>query len=176
MATKSSGDTAQMTITADILPDELGKTISNKIYKYLPRDTTEGWYYKLTDVTTSSGDLIFASNYLQKGTTGAGLAVGGSDTSVHANDLVKFLFVHNTGYGTDGTTAHASSVYLCFDGGTAAHNLVDAVEVGAGEVWFAKLPNTTVANLHAIAGQANAAGTAGASIQCVIAAVLDDVA
>ena len=84
-------DAATMTVKAVLLPYEIQTTLKDLTFAYTPADANDGWYYKLTNVTTSSGDLIAASNYLQKGTTAAGLAVGGSDTSVHANDLCKFV-------------------------------------------------------------------------------------
>ena len=39
-----------------------------------------------------------------------------------------------------------------------------------------QLPSTLVGEIHAIAGQANAAGTGGGNVHCLVCAVLDDVA
>ena len=61
-------DDATMTISAVILPDEISKTLSSQTYAYTPADATEGWYYKVVDVTTSSGNLIGTETFLQKGT------------------------------------------------------------------------------------------------------------
>ena len=63
---------------------------------------------------------------------------------------------------------------LCFDGGTAAHNLVDGVFVGPSQTWFGRLPNTTVANLHAISADIDSTGDATANL--IVAALIDDVA
>ena len=65
-------------------------------------------------------------------------------------------------------------IIVCFDGGTAAHDLVDGVFIGAGESWYGRLPNTTVANLHAIS--ADIGGTGDATANCIVAALIDDVA
>ena len=111
----------------------------------------------MDSVVSSTG--VASATVSPKGTTG---------------DNVKFLFIKNTAT-TDGSTASAESVYLCFDGGTAAHNLADAVEVGPGETWFAKFNGLTVGNLHCISGQKAGAGTGSAKIQCVVAAILDNV-
>ena len=169
-------DAATMTIKAVLLPDEIQATLKDLTFAYTPADATEGWYYKLTDVTTSSADLISTETYLQFGGTAQGEDTGSAMHAVHANDVVKFLFIKHTGKTDDGSTGNtADSVYLCFDGGTAAHNLADAVEVGPGETWFAKFNGLTVGNLHCISGQKAGAGTGSAKIQCVVAAILDNV-
>jgi len=87
-------------------------------------------------------------------------------TAISTSDKVKFLFVQNTST-TDG-------VVLCFDGGTAAYNLADGVFVGPSQTWFGRLPNTTVANLHAISSDIGDAGDATANL--IVAALIDDVA
>ena len=79
---------------------------------------------------------------------------------------MQFLFVQNT--------STADGVVLCFDGGTAAHNLVDGVFVGPSQTWFGRLPNTTVANLHAISADIDSTGDATANL--IVAALIDDVA
>ena len=169
-------DAATMTIKAVLLPDEIQKTLKDLSFEYTPANNTEGWYYKLTDVTTSSADLISTETYLQFGGTAQGEDTGSAMHAVHANDVVKFLFIKHTGKTDDGSTGNtADSVYLCFDGGTAAHNLADAVEVGPGETWFAKFNGLTVGNFHCISGQKAGAGTGSAKIQCVVAAILDNV-
>ena len=63
---------------------------------------------------------------------------------------------------------------MCFDGGAAANDLVDGVFIGPSQTWFGRLPNTTVANLHAISSDIADAGDAVAII--IVAALIDDVA
>ena len=142
---------------------------------YTPADGTEGWYYKLTDVTTSSADLIAANTFLQFGGTAQGEDTGSAMHAVATGDKVKFLFIKHTGYRDDGTTGNtADSVYLCLDAGTAAHNLADAIEVGPNESWYGKFNNVTVADIHCISGQKAGAGTGGNKIQCLVAAIIDN--
>lgn len=169
-------DDATMTVSATFLPDEISKQLDGLTYVYTPADTTEGWYYKLTDVTNTSTDLIDAGvNYLQLGTTAAGEDTGTDMHQTATGDSVKFLFIKNTGFRDDGTTAHtADSVYLCFDGGTASHSLKDAIEIGPGESWYGKL-GCTVAEVHAISALKAKAGTSSSKCQCIVAAVLDNV-
>ena len=68
----------------------------------------------------------------------------------------------------------ADGVYVCFDGGTAANDLVDGVFIGPSQTWYGRLPNTTVANLHAISS--DIADTGDATANLIVAALLDDVA
>ena len=153
-------DAATITVTATMLPDEIAKTISGSMI-VTPDDANDKWYYKLTACTTTSTNLI-AGSFLDYTAVDDDTA----PTAVNAADKVKFLFVQNTST-TDG-------VVVCFDGGTAAFNLVDGVFIGPSQTWFGRLPNTTVENLHAISSDIGDAGDATANL--IVAALIDDVA
>ena len=170
-------DAATMTIKAVILPDEIQKTLKDLTFVYTPADTTEGWYYKLTDVTTSSTNLLSLETYLQKGTTAAGEDAATAMAAVASSDKVKFLFIKHTGYEDNGTSANTDdSVYLNFDGTTAANNSTTCLEIGPNESWYGK-PGCTVDDIKCISGVKNKGGTSGvAKIQCIVVAILDDVA
>jgi hypothetical protein len=143
-----------------MLPDEIATTLSGSM-TVTPDDANDKWYYKLTACTATSTDLI-AGAFLDYTAVDDDTA----PTAVHTDDKVKFLFVQNT--------STADGVVLCFDGGTAAHNLVDGVFVGPSQTWFGRLPNTTVANLHAISADIDSTGDATANL--IVAALIDDVA
>ena len=151
---------ATITVTATMLPDEIAKTISGSM-TVTPNDSGDKWYYKLTDCTATSTDLI-AGYFLDYTAVDDDTA----PTAITTSDKVEFLFVQNTSED-DGVT-------LCFDGGTAAYNLVDGVFVGPSQTWFGRLPNTTVGNLHAISSDIGDAGDAVAIL--IVAALIDDVA
>ena len=153
-------DSAYITVTATMLPDEIAKKISGSM-TVAPDDANDKWYYKLTACTATSTNLI-AGAFLDYTAVDDDTA----PTAVHANDLVKFLFIKNT--------STADGVMLCFDGGTAAYNLVDGGFIGASETWFGQLPNTTVGNLHAISSDLTSAGAATCNL--IVAALIDDVA
>jgi hypothetical protein len=153
-------DAATVTITATLLPDEIAKTITGSM-TVTPDDVNDKWYYKLTSCTATSTDLI-AGAYLDYTAVDDDTA----PTAVASGDKVKFLFVQNT--------SSADGVYLCFDGGAAANDLVDGVFIGPNQTWFGRLPNTTVANLHAISSDIGDAGDAVAIL--IVAALIDDVA
>ena len=153
-------DSAYITVTATMLPDEIAKKISGSM-TVAPDDANDKWYYKLTACTATSTNLI-AGSFLDYTAVDDDTA----PTAVHANDLVKFLFIKNT--------STADGVYVCFDGGTAANDLVDGVFIGPEQTWFGRLPNTTVENLHAISSDIADPGDATANL--IVAALIDDVA
>ena len=153
-------DSAYITVTATMLPDEIAKKISGSM-TVAPDDANDKWYYKLTACTATSTNLI-AGSFLDYTAVDDDTA----PTAVHANDLVKFLFIKNT--------STADGVYVCFEGGTAANDLVDGVFIGPEQTWFGRLPNTTVENLHAISSDIADVGDATANL--IVAALIDDVA
>jgi len=145
---------ATVTVTAKVLPAEIQKTLTGT-FEFTPADAGDKWYYKLTSVSNSSGDLI-AGTFID---TNVGIDQDTAHTSVATGDKVKFLFIKNITTG--------DSIYVCFDAGTASSSLADAVTIGPGEIFTARLPNTTVADIHAI-GSTN-------GVNCLVAAIIDDV-
>ena len=147
-------DAATVSGTFTVLPDEIAKTISGAM-TVTPADSTEKWYYKFTSVSAASTDLI--AGYFTDYTA---VDDDTAPTAVHTADTVKFLFIQNT---------HATtSVYINIANTTAAA-AAGNIYVGPGESWYARLTLTTVANaVHAI----TSTGTA----DCIVAALLDDVA
>ena len=170
-------DEATMTIKAVILPEEIQKTLKDLTFSYSLADATEGWYYKLTDITNSSTDLISAETYLQFGGTAQGEDAGTAMHTVATNDNVKFLFIKHLSTRDDGTTANtADSIYLNFDDAAATNSGKDMFEIPAKQTWYCRVPSTLVGEVHVIAGQANAAGTGSGNVQCTVCAIIDDVA
>ena len=168
---------ATMTVKAEFLPTDIALILRDINYAYTPADATEGWYYKLTNVTNTSTDLIEAKPFLHKGSTAVGIDTGSATATVATADEVKFLFIKHLSVQEDGSTGNTSdSIYVCFDGGTAAHNLGDAIEIGPGECWFGKLSGATVADVHAISARKAGAASSINKIQCMVAAIIDDVA
>ena len=153
-------DAASVSIQATLLPDEIASTLSGSI-SVSPDAANDKWYYKLTSVTTTSADLI-AGYFLDYTAVDQDTA----PTAVHANDKLKFLFIQNT--------SSADGIVICLDGGTAANDLADGIFIGPSETFCARLPNVTVANLHAISSDIADAGDASANV--IVAALIDDVA
>ena len=153
-------DAASVSIQATLLPDEIASSLSGSI-SVSPDDANDKWYYKLTSVTTTSADLI-AGYFLDYTAVDQDTA----PTAVHTADKIKFLFIQNT--------SSADGVVICLDGGTAANDLADGIFIGPSETFCARLPNVTVANLHAISS--DIADTGDASANVIVAALIDDVA
>jgi len=146
-------DDATVVSQVTVLPDEIAQTISTTT-TVSPADANDKWYYKLTNVTNTSGNLILGENYIDY-TPSASVS-----NTVDAADLVKFLYVKNIDSTKD--------IYIALDGGTVTTSLGDAIKVGAGQALSIQIPNTTVDNLHAV----SSTGT----VDCIVAALLDDVA
>ena len=153
-------DDATISITATLLPDEISKSISGSM-TVTPDDTNDKWYYKLTACTATSTDLI-AGSFLDYTAVDDDTA----PTAITTSDKVKFLFIKNT--------STADGISICLDGGTAAYNLADSIFIGPSQSWFGRLPNVTVANIHAISSDVGDAGDATAN--AIVAALIDDVA
>ena len=152
-------DDATITLKATLLPDEIAKVINGSMI-VTPDDVNDKWYYKLTSVTTTSADLI-AGNFIDYTPVDQDTA----PSAVSTSDKVKFLFVKNT--------STSDGIVISIDAGTAAFNLADGIFVGPEQSWFCRLPNTTVADIHAISSDIGDAGDASANV--IVAALIDDV-
>tara|TARA_R100000008_G_C3440753_1_gene94284 strand:+ start:24 stop:473 length:450 start_codon:yes stop_codon:yes gene_type:complete len=147
-------DDAVATIQATVLPDEIAKTISATM-TITPADDTEKWYYKLTSVSNSSTDLIAGSF-----TDYTAVDDDTAPTAVATGDKVKFIFIKNV-------DSNSRSIYIVLDAGTASSSVGDGITIGPNEFFCARLPNTTVADIHAISSASTA--------EVIVAALLDDV-
>ena len=158
-------DDATMTIKAVLLPDEIQAVLKDLTFSYTPADVSEKWFYGIINVphNTGSVDLISGKFLANAG----GVQTGSSNQDIATTDKIRFLFIKNTDV-TD-------SLYLVLDGSSVTFESTNAIEIGPGESWFAKLPNTTIADLHAINGGPGAADAGDANIQCTVAAIIHDV-
>ena len=141
-------------IQATVLPDEIAKTLSATV-TVTPDDANDKWYYKKTSVSNSSTDLI-AGYY----TDYTAVDDDTAPTAVATGDKVKFLFIKNV-------DTNSRSIYVTFDAGTASSSLAQAVTIGPNEAFTARLPNCTVAGIHAISSASTA--------EVIVCALLDDV-
>ncbi len=147
-------DAASITLSATVLPDEIAKTISGSM-TVTPADANDKWYYKLTAVSTASTDLM--AGYF---TDYTGVDDDTAPTAVHTADKVNFLFIKNTDA--------SNPVYIKVDGDAASTSAAGSLYIPAGESMAIRIPNSTVADIHAIAGTS--------AVTCIVAALLDDVA
>ena len=163
-------DEATMTMKAVILPDDIQQTLKDLTYSYTPANEDDKWFYKLVGVlhTSNTNDLI-SGNYIESDESTAG-----DYSAISTSDKVRFLFIKNTGT-TNGTTVSEESILLSLSGATVGYASTDTIEIGPGESWFAKLPNVTAGDIHARAADVGATSDGEATVQCVVAAILDDV-
>jgi hypothetical protein len=146
-------DDAIIVMQATVLPDEIAKVISNTT-TVAPGDANDKWYYKLTSVTNTSGNLLLLENFIDY------TASSSVTATLTASDKIRFIYIENTDSTND--------VYIALDGGTVTTSLGDAIKIGAGQSVALQIPNTTVDNLHAI--------TSSGTVTCKVAALIDDVA
>ena len=99
-------DAAILNISGTMLPSEVAKTIQGVATMYAPASSSEGWYYKLTNVTTTSGLLLSESPYLSKGADARGTDVGSNTSIASLSDKVKLLIIIHTGFKADGSTVN----------------------------------------------------------------------
>jgi hypothetical protein len=146
-------DDAIVVMQATVLPDEIAKVISNTT-TVAPADANDKWYYKLTSVTNTSGNLLLLENFIDY------TASSSVTSTLDAADLVRFIYIENTDSTND--------VYIALNGETVTTSLGQAIKIGAGQSVALQTPNCTVENLHAI--------TSSGTITCKVAALIDDVA
>ena len=151
-------DAATVVMKTTILPDEIAKTIEATT-TVSPKDANDKWYYKLTSVTAASTDLM--KGYF---TEYSAVNANADPGELATGDKVEFLYIKNTDA--------ANHVYIVFDASTASNANGAAVKISPNESFFARLPNTTVADIHAIGHDGSSAATA----TCIVCALLDDVA
>ena len=142
-------------IQATILPDEIAKTISATM-TVSPSDATEKWYYKKTSVSNTGTEDLIAGNY----TDYTAVDDDTAPTAVATGDKVNFLFIKNI-------DTNSRSIYIVLDAGTASSSVGDGITIGPNEFFCARLPNTTVADIHAISSASTA--------EVLVCALLDDV-
>ena len=152
-------DDAIVSTTVTVLPDEIAKNFTGSM-SVAPADANDKWYYKLTTISTTSGDLI-AGNF----TDYTAVAAASAPSAVATGDKVKFLFIQNQ--------STSDGIVLCLDGGTAAHDLVDGIFIEIGQTFTGRFPNVTVGNLHAVSADIDSAGEA--SVTAIVCALIDDV-
>ena len=165
-------DAATMTIKAILLPDEIQTTLKDLTFAYTPADANDKWFYGIINVPHNTGSVDLISGVFLSNS--AGKATGSTTATITTSDKLKFLFIKNTGT-TDGSSVTNESVHLVLDGSTVAHGSTNAIEISSGESWYAKLPNTIIGDLHAISADPDQT-VGGGNVQCIVAAIIDDVA
>lgn len=165
MANKAYGS-----VSASIFLDEVKSSMSGNL-DWDPKDTTEKWIYSEHQVTTTGTvDMITtAEEYL------------GTAVESAAGDKIKWIAIKHTGT-SDGSSATSKAILVTQTGATPAFNgstSTAGILIEPNELFVAKLPLTTIADLHAIVVTIDSStgvltvGTGEVKVR--IAAILDDV-
>ena len=166
---------ATMTTKAVFLPDEIQRTLKDLTFSYTPANSSEKWFYGLINVRNASIKLI--EGYFVETNVSGGRNAGVAPTAITTSDKVKFLFIKNTAT-TDGSSATDESVLITLDGSAPAYGSTVVLEIGTGESWSCKPTNTTVGDIYSITvdSASGVLSTGDGNVQCVVAAIIDDVA
>ena len=180
----------------DVIQHDIKQSLGGEL-TFTTQDGDDNWFYapnvivlgandeELFGDTDNNTDLVGASG---DQTNGPNEAAGSPSTFTDDSladldaDKVWFLFIKNTGTSdTSGTTTTNSVYFTLDDNDSTAHSTTDAIEVAAGEAWMGRVNGTIMDEIHIIAGQARAAGTAdtvngSADVRCTVAAIIEDVA
>ena len=154
-------DAASVTISATVLPDEISKILAGTM-TVTPADSGDKWYYKLSRVGTGSSLLMNGSFIGRAGNSTTVIDDSAAMQATDAADKIKFLFVKNT----DST----NPIYICISASTTAASASAAgnLYLPAGQSVAVQTSNTTLGNVAAI--------STGGNVDCIVAALLDDVA
>lgn len=198
-------DNATVRMQATVLPDEIAKTLTSTT-NLAPVDANDKWYYKLTGVTDTSGRLMSGYFINQNALAGSATpnAVADDDLVkflyIKNTDLVESVYVViealdvtagdfvigdtyviKTPNATDftligaadsnvGTTFTATGVGADDGIATFAATATEptAIHLAPNEALSLRIPSQEVSKIHAV----SSTGT----VECIVAALLDDVA
>ena len=156
MADKATGS-----LSASVFQDEVKATMSGSSV-YEPKDANDKWLFAEVAVGNTSADLVADRDYL-----------GTADTTAVADDDVAWIAIKNI------STTSTDGIAVRIDAGTAVHNTVGNIYIGAGEMVVLKTYATPLGYFHAISvtmdgtyGYPNA--THAGTVNCHVAAILDD--
>jgi len=156
MADKATGS-----LSASVFQDEVKATMSGSSV-YEPKDANDKWLFAEVAVGNTSADLVADRDYL-----------GTADTTAVADDDVAWIAIKNI------STTSTDGIAVRIDAGTAVHNTVGNIYIGAGEMVVLKTYATPLGSFHAISvtmdgtyGYPNA--THAGTVNCHVAAILDD--
>ena len=154
-------DAGTTSSSVELFLDEVRSKMSG-VFDYTPKDANDKWVFAEVATSNSAADLLdTGDSYL------------GSSTQVATGDKVLWIAIKSL------TSTATEGVGICFDAGNAAYNDIYTLIIGARELFIAKAPNCTVADLHVRSCRLdsdNIPDNQGSSTPSVhVAAILDDV-
>jgi hypothetical protein len=164
-------------IAASLLPDGIRKNITDGTFTIVPQNNSEKWNYQQVLVSNAANKNLIDSGgslYLEPAATEAR---GGS---IASGDLIRFVYIIHTGYSDAAKTSTTTEgVMLHLDAETTNnYNVGDGIFIPSGSSWFAAMPFTTVASLHArtcaVSSEVPSANGSGSAF-CEVYALIDDI-
>jgi len=156
-------DKGTANISASIFMDDIKSSIGGSL--------------SYTPVTADDDAWIFAEVAVGNGASTDLLDTGdsylGSANQIATHDKVKWILIKNI------STTSTEGIGINIGAGTAAYDDASTMILGNGEILSIKIPNTTVAGLHARSctldanGKPSAQGSA--TVSCQVAAIIEDV-
>ena len=147
-------------LAASVFMDDIKSSIGGNS-SYEPKDANDKWLFAEVAVS-SAADLVADRDYL-----------GTADTTAVADDDVAWIAIKNI------STTSTDGIAVRIDAGTAVHNTVGNIYIGAGEMVVLKTYATPLGSFHAISvtmdgtyGYPN--NTHAGTVNCHVAAIVDD--
>ena len=164
-------DKATANISASVFMDDVKGSFNGNL-SLEPYNDTEKWIYSEHLVTTTGTVDMITTGEMYLGT----------NTASAGGDKIKWIAIKHTGT-SDGSSTTTEGILLTHTAATPAHGgstSTAGILIEPNELFTAKLPQTTIADLHAITCTVNSTTgvlSAGVgNVQVQIAAILDDVA
>tara|TARA_R110002167_G_scaffold246994_1_gene452558 strand:+ start:262 stop:735 length:474 start_codon:yes stop_codon:yes gene_type:complete len=154
-------DKGTASLAASVFMDDIKSSMGGSL-SYEPKDANDKWIFAEIAVGANA-DLIAALDFL--GATG----------TIATSDAVHWIAVKNV------STTITDGIVLSTEGGTTAWNLAGGIAIGSGEMVILKLcaPATTINHIHGVSVTMDATGnyptgTHSGTVNCQVAAILDD--
>jgi len=176
--------------SVDAIHHDIKGSLGGKL-EYTKVEHGDKWFYAPNVIVTDTAEELFADNTNATDLVGAsGDQSNGPNEAIGATlettdgtavdtdvDVLRFLFIKNTGTSDINNTSTTNSVYVCLDGSTPSHTS-KCIEIASGEAWMSRI-NIKVDQIHIITGRSRAAGTSATvngstSVRCTVVAIIDD--
>jgi len=154
-------DKGTASLSASVFMDDIKSSIGGSL-SYEPKDSNDKWMFAEIGVA-GNANLVAALDFL------------GTTQTIDQTDAVHWIAVKNV------STTITDGIAISTQAGTAAWNLAGAIVIGSGEMVVLKLaaPATTIDHIHAISVTMDATGnyatgTSSETVNCQVAAILDE--
>ncbi len=164
-------DKALGSLSASVFMDDLRSSLTGGL-SYEPDNANDKWIYSEHSVTATGTVNMITIGEMFLGTA----------TPCVAGDKIKWIAIKHTGTSDGGTTVdRTKAILVTHTGATPVYNgstSTAGILIEPNELFIAKLPQTTIQDLHAIVVNYSSSGTITVNtgtVKVQIAALVDDV-